>query len=264
VPIAVDADQAIEWHQEQKAYAARGNAKAVRGNTTLTADVLVAYYREAPGGGTQIYRLAADGNVHIVSPEQEVFGDRGVYDIDQKVAVVTGKNLKLITKTDVVTARDSLEYWEDQHLTVARGDAVAVRNENKLRGDVLVGLLVDDGQGGMKMQRLDADGNVVVTTPTDIVRGRHGIYNLVTDIATLTGDVKLTKGDNQLNGDSAEVNMKTGISRVLTQANKPGERVHGLFLPGQDTDKQGKPGAPAPAGAMATAPLKAPEPRKTP
>ena len=30
LPIAVDADQAIEWHQEQKAYVARGNAVAKR------------------------------------------------------------------------------------------------------------------------------------------------------------------------------------------------------------------------------------------
>ena len=91
-----------------KAYVARGNAVAKRGDVTITGDTLVAYYRDIPAGGTEIFRLAADGKVHISSPTQNVYGDRAVYDVDKLVAVVTGSNLKLITPTDVVTARDSL------------------------------------------------------------------------------------------------------------------------------------------------------------
>ena len=68
LPIAVDADQAIEWHQEQKAYVARGNAVAKRGDVTITGNTLVAYYRDIPAGGTENFRLAADGKVHIFSP----------------------------------------------------------------------------------------------------------------------------------------------------------------------------------------------------
>ena len=137
-PSRVDADQAIEWHQEQKAYVARGNAVAKRGEVTITGDTLVAYYRDIPAGGTEIFRLAADGKVHIFSPTQNVYGDRAVYDVDKPVAVVTGTNLRLITPTEVVTARDSLEYWETQKLAVARGDAVAVREQNRRNADDLV------------------------------------------------------------------------------------------------------------------------------
>jgi lipopolysaccharide export system protein LptA len=286
-PVSIDADQAIEWHQEQKAYVARGNVKVVRGTATLYCDVLVGYYRDVapppgatgaaagttPAGvqqakaapptapapatpsssnanaltndnsGTEIYRFAAEGHVHIVSPDQEIWGEHGVYDVDRKLAVVTGDNLKLVTKTDVVTARDSLEYWEDQHLTVARGRAIAVRNLDKVEADLLVGLLVDTGNGNLSMQRIDADGHVVITTPTDVARGDQGIDNLNTDISTLTGHVRLTKGDNEIDGDNAEVNMKTGISRVLRPpaGTKGGERVHALFIPGQDSDKNAAP-----------------------
>ena len=233
LPIAVDADQAIEWHQEQKAYVARGNAVAKRGDVTITGDTLVAYYRDIPAGGTEIFRLAADGKVHIFSPTQNVYGDRAVYDVDKLVAVVTGSNLKLITPTDVVTARDSLEYWETQKLAVARGDAMAVREQNRVNADVLVGLFADGADGNMEMTRIDAQGNVVITTPTDVARGRQGVYNLKTEIATLTGDVRLTRGENHLNGQTAEVNMKTGISRLLSTGDRSGGRVKGLFIPGQ-------------------------------
>lgn len=246
LPIAVDADQAIEWHQEQKAYVARGNAVAKRGDVTIEGDTLVAYYRDMPSGGTEIFRLAADGKVHIFSPEQNVYGDRAVYDVDKQVAVVTGSDLRLVTPTDVVTARDSLEYWEAQKLAVARGDAVAVREANRVRADVLVGLFAEGADGALEMTRIDAQGNVVITTPTDVARGREGVYNLKTNIATLTGDVRLTRGDNHLNGQTAEVNMNTGVSRLLSTGNRTGERVRGLFVPGQ------QPGGAQPAPAQPT------------
>ena len=81
----------------------------------------------------------------------------------------------------------------------------------------------------MEMTRIDAQGNVVITTPTDVARGRQGVYNLTTEIATLTGDVRLTRGDNHLNGQTAEVNMKTGIGRLLSTGDRTGGRVKGLF-----------------------------------
>jgi lipopolysaccharide export system protein LptA len=64
-------------------------------------------------GATEIYRINADGHVLIKGPTQRVVGDHAVYDLDQGIIVVTGKALKLTTPTDVVTARDSLE-WYDQ------------------------------------------------------------------------------------------------------------------------------------------------------
>ena len=37
-PLKIDADQGIEWHQNERAYVARGNAKATRGNVTVRGD----------------------------------------------------------------------------------------------------------------------------------------------------------------------------------------------------------------------------------
>ncbi|MNC94045.1 hypothetical protein D3C83_108050 [compost metagenome] len=55
--------------------------------------------------------------------------------------------------------------------------------------------------------------------------------------------MRLTRGDNQLNGDRAEVNMKSGVSRLLADAGAPaannaapGRRVRVLIIPGQNPD----------------------------
>ena len=47
----------------------------------------------------------------------------------------------MTTTTDVVTARDSLEWYDQKQVAVARGDAVAVRDDAKrIRADVLTAI----------------------------------------------------------------------------------------------------------------------------
>ena len=243
-PVEINADQAIEWHQDVRAYVARGNASAKRNDSTVFADVLTAYYREVPGKGNEVFQLVADGNVRVVSPTQQVFGDHGVYDVDKQVAVVTGKDLKLVTTKDVVTARDSLEYYEAQDLTVARGDAVAVRGNDRLRADVLIGRLKKMPDGTTQMERIDGSGNVVVTTPTDVALADKLVYSVADNVAVLMGNVKITRGDNQLNGEAAEMNMNTKINRVIA-GRDAGGRVSGLLIPGEKNggEKNGPGGA---------------------
>jgi lipopolysaccharide export system protein LptA len=145
-PIAITAQSGIEWQKEAQVYVARGNAVATRGTTQVHADTLTAHYRPAKGaeGGNEVYRLDADSHVVISNGADTVTGDKAVYDVGQQIAVVTGKDLKLTTPTDVVTARDSFEWYDTQQLAVARGDAVAVRGDRRIRADVLTAHLTKE------------------------------------------------------------------------------------------------------------------------
>ena len=69
-------------------------------------------------------------------------GERAVYDIDQGIAMITGNNLKLTTATDVVTARDSLEWYDGKQIAVARGDAVATRSGKTIKADILTAYML--------------------------------------------------------------------------------------------------------------------------
>ncbi|WP_448191689.1 LptA/OstA family protein [Azospirillum sp. sgz301742] len=246
-PTDINADQAIEWHQDVKAYVARGNASAKRGETTLYGDVLTAYYRESPGKGNEVFQIVSDGHVRLISPTQQVYGDHLVYDMDKQVAVVTGKDLKLITPTDVVTARDTLEYYESQGFAVARGEAVAVRTDRRLRADVLIGQFSKGPDGKSQMNRIDGSGSVVVTTPTDVARSDKLVYSVPDNTAVLLGSVHITRGDNQLDGDAAEMNMATKVNRVIAGP-ATGGRVKGLLIP-NDLQAESSPPAPAKSGA---------------
>ncbi len=265
-PVEVTASEGLELRQNEQMVIARGNARAVRGDVTVTADRLVARYRRkagaaavaapaAPGpvaadtGNNEIYRLEAEGNVRIFTASDIAVADKAVYDIDQAVLLLTGAALKLTTPQQVLTARDSMEYWSAKHMAVGRGLAtVTTADGRRVSGDTLVGYTTPPDQPAAprpaaaaparpgadplmtsgKLQRVEGFGNVEVRTATEIIRAARGVYVPDTGIARLAGTVRLTRGQNQLNGDEAVVNMRTGIS---TLSNKPGARVQGLVVP---------------------------------
>jgi lipopolysaccharide export system protein LptA len=304
-PIDITARDGIEWRQVEQQVIARGDARATRGAVTVTADRLTAWYRKkgateaaqtTPASGlagdpstegNEIYRLQADGHVHIFTATDQAQGDKAVYDLDQSVLVLTGHDLKLTTPNDVITAKDDLEYWPQQHMAVARGNAVVVTTDAKrVAADTLVAYTTDNPPPAQdtttakpatppatsakpsddplaasgKLQRVEAFGNVSVRTPTDTVTGDRGVYVPDTGMARLGGNVRITRGQNQLNGAEADVNMKTGIATLISQkpavaqngasskdaapkdaaskaAAQQSGRVHGLVVPNDESNK---------------------------
>ncbi|WP_417835501.1 LptA/OstA family protein [Thalassospira tepidiphila] len=241
--LEVESDNGIEWRRNEQILIARGNAVAKRGSSRVDADELQALYRDRDGN-SEIYRIIAVGNVKLSSDTDVAVGDRAVYDIDEAVVVLTGDNLKYSTPNETLTARDSLEYWETERVAVARGDAVAVSEDRTLRGDVLTARFEAGSDGANELRRIDGQGNVNIRTATEFVVGEQGVYDAKTGIATLIGSVKITRGENQLNGDRAVVDLNTGISRLTADGNGDGKtRVRGLLVPQKDENN-----SPADAG----------------
>lgn len=248
LPVAVEAEQGIEWQQQKQVYIARGNAKATRGEVTVYGQVLMAYYRKTASGGSDIWRLEADGAVKIAATNETARGDKAVYDVDNGIFVLTGKDLKLDTPKAAITAHDSLEYWQKMSYAVARGDARATREDKTVRANVLTAHFKPDQKGDLQIRDIEAFQDVLITTPSAVARAKYGDYNLESGIAVLKGAVKITRGDDQLNGECAEVNLNTGISRLFSCATQ--DRVRGLLVPKQNESPQDPvaKGKPSPSG----------------
>jgi lipopolysaccharide export system protein LptA len=276
-PINITADSGIEWQQNQQVYIARGNAIVTRGPSEVDADTIIAHYRDAKGakkgdnsqGSTEIYRIEADGNVTIKRDNQTVVGDHADYDVDQGIGIVRGKALKMTTTNDTVTARDALEWYDPQQTMVARGDAVAVHNGRTIKADVLTAYLIKGGQadgtpnaakpaappkpagapGGdseaSKIKRMDANGHVVVIDGSDIGRGDYGVYNALTGICTLLGNVTIARDKDVITGQYAVMDLNKNVSRIMPASSVGGatqQRVQGLFI------RQDHPDGQAPTG----------------
>ncbi len=229
-PIEIFADDGIEWQQENLLFLARGNARAVRGDVTVFGDELRAYYREKPEGGSEIFRLDAIGNVRIVSPTQEGTSDNAVYDVDNAVLVLTGSKPRFRSGSDDITAERQIEYWEQKQMAVARGNAVATREDRTLRAETLAAYFRKDAAGKSSVFRVDAFDRVLIRTANETVTGDRGVYNVESGIATLTGSVKVDRDNNVLTGCRTEVNLMTNISKMFAC---PTDRVRGVLTPKQ-------------------------------
>ena len=293
-PVEVTSSDGIEWRQDEQVVVARGNARAVREGVTLEADRLIARYRSRPGraasqpataqpggetplSGGEIWRMEAEGRVRISTQTERAQGDRAVYDMDQSVMVLTGRDLRLTTPENTITARDGLEYWAQRRMTVARGAAtVTTSDDRRIQADTLVAYFREDAAPqpaaarpapapargttaanprpvpgeGSKLDRAELFGNVEIRTPEEVVRGDRGVYSPVTGVARLLGNVRITRGENQLNGAEAIVNLRSNVARLVSA---PGSRVQGLILP------QSGAGAPTPRGGAASPPARGPQ-----
>lgn len=240
-PLEITADGTLEWHRNDLVFIATKNAMAKQGDVSLEAATLYADYTDKNGKNFDIWRIRADKDVQIKSRDTTAFGDKANYDITKGYAEMTGDNLKLISTDQTVTARERFEYWTVEGRLVAIGRARIIRkNErgeiNTLDADTITAFLKDNGKGQRVLDRMEADGHVVITTPTETLTGNHGTYNAATQLAEITGAVKIVRGPNTLEGAKADVNLETSVSRMFGSGGARG-RVRGVFYPGSEGKK---------------------------
>ncbi len=238
-PIQIEAEGGIDWFRDEKKYEARVNAIASRGDLRIRADRLTAYYDDS-GERTLITRIEAVGRVILTQGETRAEGDRGTYHIDQKRAFLIGRNLQISNLSGVIMADDSLEYWEQKGVAIARGQALVIQNENRLQAGTLTAFIdpaqtnaneenADPKRPETQITRIDAEDGVHLSTPEEIVIANEGVYDMVAQTVRMCGDVKVTRAGNLVTGNCAFVDLETGKSRL--ESGPDGEKVKGLILP---------------------------------
>lgn len=213
-PVEIEATEGIEWRRNDKAYIARGDATATRGDLKVRADSLTARYRDKADGGNEIYLIEADGGVVLTQPGRTIYGGHAVYNLDTRVLTLTGGNLRVVTAKETVTAKDQLEYRERELTVIALGDVAVESGTRRIGADRMIGHFDRLADGSLNLARIEAEGNITVKTKDTFARSQKGDYDLAKDIMTLTGDVRITNGQNQFNGEYAEVNVTTGVSTL--------------------------------------------------
>lgn len=256
--VEISADEGIEWDKNSHRYVARGNARVTRGQQTVTADRITAYHRGEGSKKNDVYRVDAEGSVRIANNDTIMTGDRGIYDNDNKVARLTGRNLSMANDDARLTARDSLEYWDEKRIAVARGSVVVVKGPEEMRAEHAVAYFEPkDGsasqpnahgsEGKQRVARIEGFGKVYIASCNGYAHADKALYDPNTGTAVLTGNVRLTRGREQMNGDTAEMNTKTGFARIIGESSG---RVRALLEPNKDASTP----EPNPTGRPGVAP----------
>lgn len=181
----------------------------------MRADELVAHYTVTKGKN-DIQSLEAKGNVQIQQSGNTASGPTANYDLVSGEMVITGAGLKLSSaKGDVLTAEEQITFNDKTGTAHAVGMPSITRGDRTLRAQRMDGVFVRDAENNWALQTATAQDSVTVTAKDSIATGSQGTYDAAKNTALLTGNVKIARGQNQMNGDRAEINLATGEARLL-------------------------------------------------
>ena len=237
--VVLTSEGGLEWNSNEKTLTAEEKALVVRGDTALGADKITAYYKDNPENkDSEVYLVKAFGDVIITTPKQTVYADSAVYEIEKSVIILKGNPVKLLAGQEQMTAR-VLELWQNEDMAVARQNVIAKKDTRRLEADVVRAYFVKKGKK-TEVERFEAESNVVITNDKEKVQGDEGVYLVDKETATLQGNVKISQGNNFIIGEVADINMKTGVSRLqmLSEKGKSKGQVRGVFIPDSTKEKE--------------------------
>ena len=243
--VVLTSEGGLEWNSAKKTLTAEKKALVERGTTALGADKIIAYYKDGDQGKDgEVYLVKAFGNIIITTPKQTAYADTATYEIEKSVIILKGNPVRLVAGQEQMTAK-VLELWQKEDMAVARENVIATKDARRLEADTVKAFFVRRGNT-TQVERFEAEDNVVITNEKETVYGDSGVYLVDKEMATLQGNVKISQGQNTIVGEVADINMKTGVSRLqmLPEKGKTKKQVRGVFVP-DEKEKQNKKAVPA-------------------
>lgn len=131
------------------------------------------------------------------------------------------------TPIDIVS--NEMEILDKEKKAIFRGAVDATKGTTNIKSDTLTVTYADvkqpDGTTKTDATDVDAQGNVTITTPKEVITGDWAKYNPQTEKLTVGGTVKLVQGTTVLEGNELLADLKTSRTQMK------GDRVKGSFLP---------------------------------
>ncbi len=134
-----------------------------------------------------------------------------------------------------VTA-DRLTVEQNNQIATFAGNVEAVQGELVLRADeVRVAYAFGEQQTtpAQVIRRIEAEGNVVITTPEETAKADHAVYDVVGGTMQLEGNVVLVRGENVIEGARLDIDLEAGRA-VMTAGAETGGRVRATFVPAKE------------------------------
>ena len=224
-PLEVSADNQLLWDQTKSLYQADGNAIAIRGTQEIAADRLTAYYNDE--NQTQdITRILAERNVSFADGDMRGTGQRLDYDITLDLYDLQGPKAVIISKDGEARAEKSVSFDRQKGMIYLRGDGSIQLSDGRLLQGEEIDITLNEAED---IQVISASGSVFISQEDGRqANADQGTYNAQTGKAILNGNVKIKDGESILNGQKAEIDFNSGISRLL--ASDKGGRVSGILV----------------------------------
>ncbi len=142
------------------------------------------------------------------------------------------KNHDTRAPIDIDAAR--VEVRDKDNQAIFTGNVHAVQGDMKLDSPTLRVFYEKKSGSDPEIQRIDAQGGVTLTSPSETARGAYGVYDVGDRQLTMIGDVVLNQGDSVLRGQRLVIDLESGRSTLDGAsgggAAGAGGRVTGRFI----------------------------------
>lgn len=245
-PLVIEAADDFTILSEENTLTAHGNVVATRGDVVLHCDELTAYYKkntetaseDTPKTGLE--KVVAQGHVVITQNENQGFGDLLVYIVATDHVRLTGQDLRVAGPDYILTAKDSLDYFRQDNVAVATGNARFKKQDQQVLSHVLRASFQPGEKGKLTLHDIVAPHPVVIVTQDQTITANSGKYRADADTAYLFGEVKMTQGENQIYGQYGEYSRATGLGQVSPHNPEgddvPLDRVQVRIIPNKSKD----------------------------
>ena len=228
-PITIEAEEFLEWNQNEGTYTAKGKAFVQQSDTSIRAAHIIARYN-ASSETRSINHFIATGDVTYVEGENTAKGDKLDYDLTANFYFLTGENASVEGPRGKMTATKSITYdaAEDANRKItATGKARFKADDGRIVfGDKLIAHIAADGT----LKTVNAyDNTKVITTNGTEATADNLTYVASTALANLDGNVEIIDNENIMRGDKANIDFDREISRIISSPG--GKRVSGTLTP---------------------------------
>ena len=121
------------------------------------------------------------------------------------------------TNAPVDIGADRIEVQDRSSRAIVSGNVDVRQARLRLRAERVT---VAYGSSANQIDRIDATGSVILTSPTETIRGNTAIYDLDTKIITLLGNVSLRNPDGTIQGGRLVYDLDAG--RAVMDGGVPG------------------------------------------
>lgn len=196
--LIIDSREGMQCDRIKGHCQAEGHIVVTKGPYKMTSQRADVYTRKVNDSKTEIQRVEAQDDVRFFGPENEAaVSQKAVYDADQQ-------NIRLTP-----IAGQKVTLWKDNYIIFSN------RLDIKLQ----------DGQTtDTRIQDVIAQGDVVLSSPDELVKADKAIYNPNKGYIYVYGNVTIDREQGQTQGSYAEVNLDT-------------KRIKMIKRPGVKTDK---------------------------
>lgn len=132
---------------------------------------------------------------------------------------------------NVQVEADQMEIIDTEQKTIFTGNVISTRPSETIKSDEMVVTNVDvkqpDGTLKSVTDKVNAKGNVVITTKTQTITGTLAVFNVQANTLEVTGAVRVVQGTTNLTGNRLVVNLDNNHLQMTGGK----ERVKANFIP---------------------------------